>query len=152
MNNNINNSREILCRKTPLCIVNFTTVLILSLIVLIIISNFSYNKYLQIYGYVVLDNNDYYINTYLSKTDIANLQKFKLYLDNKKTNFKVIKISNEQYYIDNKSYYLVSLKINLDKSQIIQNNIINLMFKIRKTTLKKEIFIKIKEVIYDRND
>lgn len=153
MNNidTIYESKEILMRKTPLKIVSWITILIVLLISFIIISFIPYNKYLNYYGYISKEDK-YYLNVYVEQKYIENIQDYKLIIDHKKRKFKIINIDNQLYYEKNKPYYLVTIYADLEENLLIQNNVINVIFNVRKTTLQKEIFKVIKEVIYERND
>ena len=47
-------------------------------------------------------------------------------------------VSNQYYLIDNQPFYEVVIKTNLPDKYLIENNIINLVFKMNQTTLYQE--------------
>jgi len=151
MSNIFNCSKEIYMRKTPIKIISWITIIIIIFIVFIISLFIPYDKYLNYYGYVSLENNNYYLNIYMEKKHIQHLNNYLMYIDDKMKKFKIVSINDEIYYEKSKPYYLVKLNVNLENELLIENNIINISFKIRRTTLKDEFISIIKEAVYATN-
>ncbi|NLL45049.1 MAG: hypothetical protein GX247_05235 [Mollicutes bacterium] len=142
-----NNSSIILERKIPPKIISWITIMILSLIIFLSISLFyKYHKYLYYLGTVIVEDKNYYIKLYIDKDKIPNFSNNELFIDNIKTKYQIKKISEHYYLTENKKkFYEVYITCLLDKKIIMDNNLIELVFKMPKTTIMQEIMKKIKK-------
>lgn len=134
------NKSIILNQKIPNRIISWTTILIILTLFILIFGNlYKFDKYLN-YNAVIQNNN---IILLIEKNKINNL-KGQVMFNKKNYDFDIKEISEQDYYQDNKYYKQVILDMNLEDKYKIENNILNLYFKDKKTTLIKEIidFIK----------
>lgn len=124
-----NNSATILYKKTPSSIISWITILIITLILFIIISFIPFNTYKSYKGLVLIRENLSYVvlkcNSPLSQ----------IYIDNKKYKYEIMESDNDN----------LVLKINLDESLRINNNIINVNIKNTRTTIFKMMISKIQK-------
>lgn len=115
---------------------------IISLIIINIFLNYQYYINDSYTGYI---NENYKLVLYVD--DISNINKYKLYVENKNYKFKVNSISDEYFIIDGKKCYQIELDINLDKDLLIKNNIIEVILQKGKTTVYQKIKKGMKEWI-----
>lgn len=115
---------------------------IISLIIINIFLNYQYYINDSYTGYI---NENYKLVLYVD--DISNINKYKLYVENKNYKFKVNSISDEYFIIDGKTCYQIELDINLDKDLLIKNNIIEVILQKGKTTVYQKIKKGMKEWI-----
>ncbi len=109
--------------------------IIFLLIFLNIAFNYKYCKYEKTVGYIKKINDGYYLSTYVEDLSIY---KYSLLIENRELSFTIDSISDNYYIIDGKKYYEVVLSTELDRSLLIENNIIDIVFKKEETTLFKE--------------
>ncbi|MDD2434869.1 MAG: hypothetical protein PHO63_01290 [Bacilli bacterium] len=136
-----NNSAIILKRKRPSYLVAYMVILIIFISSLVLISLFyNYHRYLHYSGRLVIIDSKYYLEMFIKEDDIPFLNNHILMIDQKEVEYQIIKIS-DIYNIDEKyqKYYEVNIQTKLNGKQIINNNIINLSFKLPPTTLFKEL-------------
>lgn len=114
-------------------------VLIIMIIFIIISTMFKYNKYLYYRG-VVVKEEEYFLKIYVDEKDINKIIVNELIIDDKNYKYKIKKIS-ESYFIgeDSKKYKEILLDVNIKDDMKIINNIIDIRFKLEKTTIMKEI-------------
>lgn len=142
-----NDTAIIMERKIPPKIISWITIMILSLITLLCISLFyNYNKYLYYFGTVIVDSENYYIKLYIEKDKIPNFSNNELIVNEVKTKYQIMNIS-ENYYLTElkKEVYEVQIRCLLDDEVVINNNLVELRFKVPKTTMMQEIIKKIKK-------
>ena len=111
---------------------------------IIFIAKYEYTKKYYITGYIIIEDDNYYIKTYIKEEKI-NLIYNDLIFNNNKVNFKVKSLGSEYIFDGNNKYYEVNLEFKLDKKKNNNNNILNMYFKEKKTTLYKEIKRKLKK-------
>ena len=128
-----------LINENPSKVISWITILIVTLVLFLIFSIFlKYNIYKNYIGYIDINDN-YNLKIYVDQSSFPLNKKDKLYINNKKYKYKIIKIN----LLDN--YYEILIDCKLDKNLLINNNIINLRFKKGSTTLITEIINKLKE-------
>ena len=128
-----------LMNEKPSKIITWINILLLSLILFIILSIFlKYNIYSTHIGYIEITDN-YNLKVIVDNTSLPIKKNYKLYIDNKQYNYKIIKIDKLSGY----SEILISAK--LDNKVLINNNIVTVRFKKNKTTIMNELIKKIKK-------
>lgn len=125
-----NDSAIILNRKTPKCIISWITILILLFIICFILFSIPFNIYNSVIGQVTLVDNDYYV---LVDSSDFPLNK-KLYIKDKYYRYKIIKKDSN-----------ILLKLDLDDSLKLNNNIILMHTQSDRTTVFKILKEKIKK-------
>ena len=134
-----NNFPYILNQKTSKVVKIWILFLILSFIIFLIIAfNYKYYNYKTYLGYIKKIDNSLHPSFYVREDEVGNLSNYELLIDNEKHSFQIISISNQYYLIDNQPFYEVVIKTNLPDKYLIENNIINLVFKMNQTTLYQE--------------
>ena len=129
--NPFNNSRIIIERKTPQNIINWITILFITLILFICISVFyRYRKY-NIYEALILKDDYVYLKIYSSDLPKDN----KMYIYNKNIDYKIV--SND--------FESTLVKCDLTGDYLISGTPIRVVFKGKYTTLYNEIKNKIKK-------
>ena len=127
-----NNSATVLNNKVPNKIISWITVLIVLLILFILFSFISFNIYKTSLGYV--EGGYVKIYNYDSTIDLKD----KLYIKDKKYDYRIININNEEVVLD----------IELDKSLNIEGNILVINFLRYRTNIFNIIKNKWKDVFY----
>lgn len=115
---------------------------------LIFISCFKYNPYINLNAMIIKENNSYYLKTLVNLEQINDINQTHIIISNKKYKYKVKNIS-EDYILDEKynRYYEVLLESNIDSKLIIDNNIINISIEMPKTTFLNQIIKRIKKEV-----
>ena len=135
-----NNFPYILNNKTSKAIIAWLIMLIISLTVFLLAAcNYNYYKYQTYLGYIKNIDNSFYVSFYVQEDDVGKLANYELSIDDETLDFKIISISNQYYLIDNSPFYEVVIETKLNNQYLIENNIIDLVFKTRQTTLYQEI-------------
>ena len=129
-----NNSAIILNKKTPNIIKSWIIILIILSLLFIFILFIPFNIYNSFNGYIIIENNESYINI-IDETEIPINKKDKLYIKDKKYKYEVININNEN----------ILLKVNLEDNIKINNNFVVVNILKARTSLFKLIQIKIKK-------
>ena len=142
------NSEIILRRKSFK--IKYYIISMISLLIglLLFISLFKYNPYINLNAIIIKDNNSYYLKTLVELEQINNINQENLIINDKKYKYKVKNIS-ENYILDEKynKYYEVLLESNIDSKLVIGNNIIKVSIEMPKTTLLKQIIKRIKKEV-----
>ena len=125
--------------EKPSKIISWITILATLFFTLLIISIFfKYHLYSNYIGYVQIDNK-YNIKVIIDD-ELPTLNKdYKLYINNHKYKYKIVEINKQV------GYYEMYIKCDLDKSILINNNIITVRFKKEQTTLIRELIKKFKK-------
>lgn len=135
-----NNFSYIINKKTSLSIFIWIILLIMSFIIFIIISfKYEYYLYQSYFGYIKKIDNSFYTVIYVEKDKVNELSKSNLLVDNKDYSFKIVSISEEYFVIDNKMCYQVILDFDLKEEYKIENNIIDIVLRNKKTTIYQEL-------------
>lgn len=127
-----NNSAIIIDKKTPSKIISWITILIILSLIVIIFSFIKFNVYKSYFCYI---DKDFCIISNLEYSDFPVDKSNNLYIKGKKYSYDVIGIKNNN----------LVLKIDLDSSMKIQNNIIAINILKNRTSLIKIIRKKIKK-------
>lgn len=117
-----NNKDIILFRKVPKNIYSYTTILIITIILFLIIGQIKYKKYANFYAYV-LDNKILIECEHLPSYD-SNL----IFL-NKKYKYKLLNITDN----------IFTLEVNIPKEYMVDNNVLKIEMIKEETTILKEI-------------
>ena len=142
-----NNTEIIMTRKMPSKIVSWITVLIIGLVIFLFISIFyKYNDYIYLDAKVLEDNEKFYLQTYLNDDYIKKISKATLIVDGIEQVFIISKIT-PSYYNDSNSnnIYEVLLEAPVNQKLNINNNIVELRFKLSQTTLINKFMTNIKK-------
>lgn len=132
-NNVFNVSAYKLRTSNPPKINSYITILLLMIIIFIIILFIPYHRYDRYMSYV--NNNQLVI---IVDNNYFNDKNKELYIDGKKYNYKIEKISDK--YIENSQvYYEIFVSIELPKKLNINNNVIEVAYRSSQTNLLKEI-------------
>lgn len=127
-------------------------IILLFLTVVISISMFYEYKVIKIYqATVVNQNNNYYLNLYLTDKELLNFNQKRIYIDNEIVNKKVIAISADYILTELGKFRLVTLETTINEIDKINNNVIEIKVHERNTTIMKEMIDKLTEGgIYER--
>lgn len=120
----------------------------------VIISTSMFYEYKVIKTYqatVVNQNNNYYLNLYLTDKELLKFNQKKIYIDNEMVNKKVIAISTDYILTELGKFRLVTLETTINEIDKISNNVIEIKVHERNTTIMKELIDKLIEGgIYER--
>ena len=130
-----NNSAIILNKKTPSIINSWIIVLIILSLLFIIISFIPFNIYNSYDGYLIEENNKYYVSLLVNKSDFPINKNNKLYIKTDSYKYDIISIEDNNVF----------LSINLKDDIKINNNIVVVNILKDKTTLFKMLKKKIKK-------
>ena len=135
MKNDIMNNDTVINAKTPHKIFSFIAVFGFCLIILVLICIFGkYDQYYQSKAIVVLnDTNDCYLKLTVDTNDLKNVtDRQLLYINNHKYHYELETISIDVYVDRNfNNYKEILIKTNLPKNLSINNNVVDVKFKIR---------------------
>lgn len=130
-----NNSAIILNNKTPNFLKNWIIILLLLNIFMVIIMFIPFNIYENYNGYIILKDDNSFINITVNENDFPLYKNKKLYIENEKYKYKIISIKNNN----------VLVKVHLKEDIKINNNIVNISILKDRTTILKIIKNKIKK-------
>lgn len=120
----------------------------------VIISTSMFYEYKVIKTYqatVVNQNNNYYLNLYLTDKELLKFNQKKIYIDDEMVNKKVIAISTDYILTELGKFRLVTLETTINEIDKISNNVIEIKVHERNTTIMKELIDKLIEGgIYER--
>ena len=125
--------------EKPLIIKYWINTLIIILVLFIILSTKVHYKVYSNYIAYIENNNSYNLKIIINDYNFPIKKNYKLYIDNKKYNYKIISIEAKE------GYYELLIRCNIEKNLLINNNIITVRFETKKTTLAKELIEKIKK-------
>lgn len=117
-----NNKDIILFRKVPKMIYSYTTILIITMVLFLIIGQIKYKKYSVFYAYV-LDNNLLIECDYLPSYDDN------LIFENKKYKYKLLDVTKQ----------IFTIKVDIPKKHMIDNNVLEVRMIKEETTILKEL-------------
>lgn len=148
----MNNQGYILEHQSPHFIYSWITILIITLLIFLLIgNNFKYNSYYFSEGTIIKDQNQYYTKTFLKKEQLPTLLTKPLLINQQIIHYQVIKIGN-QYLLNNELYIEVWLNLKLDKSYLLEGNMLNLQWLIDSTTFIQEIIQNTKKGLIQWNN
>lgn len=127
-------------------------IVLLLLTTIISVSLFYEYKVIKTYqATVVNQNNNYYLNLYLTDEEVLKFNQKKIYVNNKLVNKKVIAISSEYILTEIGKFRLVTLETIINEFDKINNNVIEIKIYERDTTIMKELIDKLVEGgVYER--
>lgn len=127
-------------------------IVLLLLTTIISVSLFYEYKVIKTYqATVVNQNNNYYLNLYLTDEEVLKFNQKKIYINNKLVNKKVIAISSEYILTEIGKFRLVTLETIINEFDKINNNVIEIKIHERDTTIMKELIDKLVEGgVYER--
>lgn len=129
-------------RKEPKKIYVYSYVLIIFSLLFVLVSIFyKFNINKTFIANIIFDNKKYFIETNISKTQLENLEKSKLLIENREYDYELVNINRNDY---NNSYNII-LSIDLDISKLKNKSYMIITFQTKNTTVFKEIVKKIKE-------
>lgn len=130
----IYHNKILIMNRTQIYIKVWIMIMLLFLSIFILFGFFHpINTYKTYLGYVRKDV-DSYVVLYLKDFEIPTFKAVSIL-----NNIEIINISEEYYLINDSNYYMVSIKTNLKKEDLINNNIINVIIKYPPTTLFKSL-------------
>ena len=115
------------------------SLIIASIVFLIIAFKYRYYLYDHYLGYVIKKNDNYYITLYVENNKIPIFRNSIVIVGEKEVDFQILEISKEYYIFDNKKYHLIIIETEIEEELRIENNIINLKFRLEKTRLVRQI-------------
>lgn len=137
------NSRCLFFDRYHDLMITFCSFIIVVLIVsFIFISLFVKFDFSTSYSGIVVKEDDFYVSLVISDNDLQRLQKTVLVVDNKKTDYSIIRISDDYVLSSSGPMRYVYLKFDFDDRYKISNNVLKLNFISHKT-----IFSRLKEMI-----
>ena len=129
-------------RKEPKKIYVYSYVLIIFSLLFFLVSIFyKFNINKTFISNIIFDNKKYYIETNISKTQLENLEKTKLLIENREYDYELVNINRNDY---NNSYNII-LSIDFDISKLKNKSYMIITFQTKNTTVFKELVKKIKE-------
>ena len=130
-----NNSAIILNRQAPRVINTWIIILIATSIIFIFCLLIPFNIYKTYNGYIIIENNNTYINLVIDKTDFPINKNNKLYIKDMEYKYEIINIERDS----------VLLEVNIKDNINIKNNIVVVNILKEKTTILEIIKNKIKK-------
>lgn len=137
--NVFNYSKLKLMNEKPSKIVSWLTILAIIFILFTIFSIFlKINLYSQHLGYIEINDN-YNLKIIIEDKDFPVRNNYKLYIDNKNYDYKIININKQV------GYYELLVNCNIDENLLINNNLVTIKFQRGQTTIIKELIKKLKK-------
>lgn len=134
------NFSYILNKKTSKAIIAWLISLVIGILIFLVIAfNYRYHLYDSYLGYIKSFDDSFYTIIYVEEEKVSFLSQYNLSIEGQSLPFEIIMISDEAYIDNNKIFYQVILDFELKDSQLIENNIIDLVFEKPETTIFKEI-------------
>ncbi len=130
-----NNSAIILNNKTPNFIITWIIIIAILSLFIVVIMVIPFNIYNKYNGYIILEDNNSYINLIVNKNDFPLYKNKKLYIEKEKYKYKIINVNDNN----------VLIKINLKEDIKINNNVVSVNVLKDRTTMLKIIKNKIKK-------
>jgi uncharacterized protein YpmS len=114
----------------------FILIIIFILFLLFLLSTYQYYKKYQTELRIIKEGDNYFATTYIKKSDFNDIYNKPLVFLNKKIKYEIITI-DDYFYLETE-YKLLTLKVDLDKIYLKENNILLSHFETKKTTLISE--------------
>lgn len=141
-----NNSAIIYYRKNDIFIPFWITVLFVATFVFVLIACFyKYSLYDIYYGKVIINNEENYILLEVDENFILKKNRNFLNINNEDYKCELVDFSDKYYIFNEKKYWNVSYECEIPEEINVNNNIVKVKIDKRKTTLLKEIIIKIRK-------
>ena len=136
------NSSTMLLKKTPSRIVSWVTMLFLFLIFLVCFMVFyKYKKYLKYDAYI----KNGYIEFYVDKEFFNKINNNKVLIKEKNYDYDVVSILEFSYENGVNDLWKITIKVDLEKNMLIENNYFQIQFLESEGTIIKRIVKKIKK-------
>ncbi len=144
------NRTYIINQKLPKMIYFIIFISLFTLIFVLIFIIIPIKRIISFDGFVVLEDNRYYIKIYVGDEDLKKINCHNVIVDEKKTKLDYFTIK-EAYKVDNslEIYHEVFLKIEIPKEKRVENYKLEVMFIQPKTTYLKEIINYVKRGLYE---
>ena len=144
------NRTYIINQKLPKMIYFIIFISLFTLIFVLIFIIIPIKRIISFDGFVVLEDNRYYIKIYVGDEDLKKINCHNVIVDEKKTKLDYFTIK-EAYKVDNslEIYHEVFLKVDIEKKKRVENNKLEVMFIQPKTTYLKEIINYVKRGLYE---
>ena len=144
------NRTYIINQKLPKKIYFIIFISLLTLIFVLIFITIPIKRIISFDGFVVLEDNRYYIKIYVGDEDLKKINCHNVIVDEKKTKLDYF-IIKEAYKVDNslEIYHEVFLKVDIEKKKRVENYKLEVMFIQPKTTYLKEIINYVKRGLYE---
>jgi uncharacterized protein YpmS len=114
----------------------FILVLIFILFLLFLLSTYQYYKKYQTELRIIKEGDNYFATTYIKKNNFNDIYDKPLVFLNSKFKYEIINI-DDYFYLETE-YKLLTLKIDVDKIYLKENNVLLAHFETKKTTLISE--------------
>ena len=144
------NRTYIINQRLPKTIYFIIFISLLTLIFVLIFITIPIKRIISFDGFVVLEDNRYYIKIYVGDEDLKKINCHNVIVDEKKTKLDYF-IIKEAYKVDNslEIYHEVFLKVDIEKKKRVENYKLEVMFIQPKTTYLKEIINYVKRGLYE---
>lgn len=144
------NRTYIINQKLPKMIYFIIFISLFTLIFVLIFIIIPIKRIISFDGFVVLEDNRYYIKIYVGDEDLKKINCHNVIVDEKKTKLDYFTIK-EAYKVDNslEIYHEVFLKVEIPKEKRVENYKLEVMFIQPKTTYLKEIINYVKRGLYE---
>ena len=144
------NRTYIINQRLPKTIYFIIFISLFTLIFVLIFITIPIKRIISFDGFVVLEDNRYYIKIYVGDEDLIKINCHNVIVDEKKTKLDYFTIK-EAYKVDNslEIYHEVFLKVDIEKKKRVENNKLEVMFIQPKTTYLKEIINYVKRGLYE---
>ena len=144
------NRTYIINQKLPKTIYFIIFISLFTLIFVLIFIIIPIKRIISFDGFVVLEDNRYYIKIYVGDEDLKKINCHNVIVDEQKTKLDYFTIK-EAYKVDNslEIYHEVFLKIEIPKEKRVENYKLEVMFIQPKTTYLKEIINYVKRGLYE---
>jgi len=136
----ITDSSMVIEARTAKVITIFIFSLVIALILFLSLA-FKYKFYLYEHylGYVIKIDDNYYITLYVEDSKIPGFKDYVIIINGENVDFKILEINKEYYFSDNNKYHLIVIETEIEEEKKLENNIINLKFKLEETNLINQI-------------
>ena len=144
------NRTYIINQRLPKTIYFIIFISLFTLIFVLIFITIPIKRIISFDGFVVLEDNRYYIKIYVGDENLKKINCHNVIVDEKKTKLDYFTIK-EAYKVDNslEIYHEVFLKVDIEKKKRVENNKLEVMFIQPKTTYLKEIINYVKRGLYE---
>ena len=144
------NRTYIINQKLPKMIYFIIFISLFTLIFVLIFIIIPIKRIISFDGFVVLEDNRYYIKIYVGDEDLKKINCHNVIVDEKKTKLDYFTIK-QAYKVDNslEIYHEVFLKVEIPKEKRVENYKLEVMFIQPKTTYLKEIINYVKRGLYE---
>lgn len=131
--------------------IRWLSFLVICSVFTIILLCYPYSPVFSYDGFVVLEDQEYYVKIYSKENEVGKLNNQEVIINGQSYSLTYIKIK-EALTVQNdlEVYHEVYLKTRLKKSLRVHNNKVEVQFTLPKTTLFQQGIKEIKRVVYER--